>query len=90
MVRVHLPGQLRQMFQTNAVESMPSGTLDELLDTLESRYPGMRQRLCDERRELRRFVTVFVDGEDVRRLAGIATRVADGAEVNIVPSIAGG
>lgn len=90
MVRVHLPGQLRQMFQTNAVESLPSGTLDELLDTLESRYPGMRQRLCDERRELRRFVTVFVDGEDVRRLAGIATRVADGAEVNIVPSIAGG
>lgn len=69
---------------------MPSGTLDELLDTLESRSPGMRQRLCDERRELRRFVTVFVDGEDVRQLAGIATRVADGAEVNIVPSIAGG
>ncbi len=90
MVRVCIPAQLQRMFQAEIVESVPAGTLIELLDALEVRYPGMRQRLCDERGELRRFVNVYVDGEDVRRLDGMSTDVAAGAEVNIVPSIAGG
>ncbi len=90
MVRVYMPTQLQRMFQAEVVESVPLGTLIELLDALDVRYPGMRQRLCDERGELRRFVNVYVDGENVRRLDGVSTEVADGAEVNIVPSIAGG
>ncbi len=90
MVRVHVPAQLQRMFKTEVVESVPSGSLTALLDVLEVRYPGMRQRLCDEHGELRRFVNIYVDGEDVRGLHGMATAVADGAEVSIVPSIAGG
>ena len=79
MVRVYIPAQLQRMFQAEVVESVPPGTLTELLDALEIRYPGIRQRLCDERGELRRFVYVYVDSEDVRRLDGVSTRVADGA-----------
>ena len=64
--------------------------LAQCIDALEASYPGLKDRLCDEAGEIRRFVNVYVNGEDVRFLQGLATVVADGDEVSIVPAVAGG
>jgi MoaD family protein len=67
-----------------------AATIKEVLDTLDSRYPGFRASICDESGSLRRFINIYVDGEDVRFLDDLATTVADGSEVAIVPAISGG
>jgi molybdopterin synthase sulfur carrier subunit len=67
-----------------------SGSLGQLIDTLEGQFPGLKERICDETGELRRFVNVYVNGEDVRFLSGLETQIAAGAEVSIVPAVAGG
>lgn len=90
-VTVRIPTPLRQL--TNDQETVTadeSGTLAELIDALDRAYPGLKERLCDETGELRRFVNVYVNGEDVRFLDGLQTRVEPGAEVSIVPAVAGG
>lgn len=90
-VTVLVPSALR-----GEVEDMPRlsvdacGTLDAVLREIVARWPRLGRRLCDEQGEIRRFVNVYVDGEDVRRLAGLGTPVPDGAEVQIIPSVAGG
>ena len=93
MCRVAVPGALRQF--TEGVASVPvehadGAPLAEVLDSLGARCPGLGHRIRDERGELRRYVNVYIDGEDARRLAGLGTPVAAGAEVRIVPSVAGG
>lgn len=65
-------------------------TLARVLDEVGARHPRLERRLRDERGDLRRYVNVFVDGEECRRLAGLATAVSDGAEVLVLPSVAGG
>ena len=65
-------------------------TLAELIDALEAQHAGLKERLCDETGELRRFVNVYINGEDVRFLAGLDTAIESGAEVSIVPAVAGG
>jgi molybdopterin synthase sulfur carrier subunit len=90
-VTVRIPTPLRKL--TNEQETVPvseGGTLAQLIDALDQQYPGLKERLCDERGELRRFVNVYVNGEDVRFLAGLGTRIEAGAEVSIVPAVAGG
>ena len=64
--------------------------LGHLLDTLHQGYPVFARRIRDETGALRRYVNVYIDGEDVRRLAGLATPVPPGAEVMIIQSVAGG
>jgi molybdopterin converting factor small subunit len=65
-------------------------TLGAVLDRVAADWPRFDRRIRDEQGELRRFVNVYVDGEDCRRLAGLATPVADGCEVHVIPSVAGG
>ena len=89
-VRVHVPQQLRRLLGAASVEEAPPGALAELIAALDERHAGLAERLLDPDGALRRHVNVFVDGEDVRWLDGAATLVPDGAEVRIVPSIAGG
>jgi len=67
-----------------------SSTLSEMVDTLESAYPGFKERLVDENGELRYFVNIYVNGEDVRFLQGLETITKTGDEVSIVPAVAGG
>jgi molybdopterin converting factor small subunit len=67
-----------------------AGTVRAVLDQVAARWPRLERRVRDEAGELRRYVNVFVDGEDVRRLAGQETPVTDRAEVHILPSVAGG
>ena len=90
-ITVRIPTPLRKL--TNELDTIvadESGTLGQVIDALERQYPGLKERLCDETGELRRFVNVYVNGEDVRFLSGLQTPVETGAEVSIVPAVAGG
>jgi molybdopterin synthase sulfur carrier subunit len=90
-ITVRIPTPLRKL--TNEQESLVAnegGTLADLINVLEAEHPGLKERLCDETGELRRFVNVYVNGEDVRFLSGLATPIVAGAEVSIVPAVAGG
>jgi molybdopterin synthase sulfur carrier subunit len=62
----------------------------ELIEDLERQFPGLRERLVEDRGELRRFINVYVNQEDIRFLQGTGTALKDGDEVSIVPAIAGG
>ncbi len=65
-------------------------TIQGLIEDLETKYPGLKERLCDEQGELRRFVNIYLNDEDIRFAQGRATAVKDGDEVSIIPAIAGG
>jgi molybdopterin synthase sulfur carrier subunit len=90
-ITVRIPTPLRKLTnEQDIVSAKESGTLSELIDALERDFPGLKERLCDETGELRRFVNVYVNGEDVRFLSGLETAITAGAEVSIVPAVAGG
>ena len=89
-VTVKIPTPLRSLTGERESVSAQGATLSELVGQLESAFPGMRERLCEESGELRRFVNVYVNGEDVRFLQGLETALGDGDEVAIVPAVAGG
>lgn len=90
-LKVVIPTPLRK-FTSGAelVELDSAGTVQEVLDNLDSRYPGFRASVCDESGSLKRFINIYINGEDVRFLENLSTRVSDGAEVAIVPAISGG
>ena len=88
-VTVRIPAPLRPVTGgASAVECTP-GTVRELIDQLDAKHAGFRDRVMEED-SLRRFVNVFVAGEDVRFGQGIDTPVAEGQEVQILPAVAGG
>jgi sulfur-carrier protein len=91
-VQVLLPGVLAAMAGGEKhLDVDPTGeTLGDLLDALESRHPMLGRRIRDETGQVRRFVNVYVDGEDIRFNGGLTTPVRDGAEVQVLPSVAGG
>jgi molybdopterin synthase sulfur carrier subunit len=89
-VTVRIPTQLRELSGGAAEVSAAGGSLATVLAGLETAHPGFRERLFDDQGELRRFVNVFVDDEDIRFLDGVDTEVKDGATVSIVPAVAGG
>ncbi len=89
-VSVRIPTPLRKLTNELDVVSGDGGTLIACIESLEGQYPGLKERLCDEAGELRRFVNVYVNGEDVRFLAGLETALQAGDEVSIVPAVAGG
>lgn len=91
MVIVLLPGVLRGEAEgLSRLEVAATGTLRSVLDEVGQRWPRLARRIRDEQGELRRYVNVYVDGEDCRHLAGLATPVGAGAQVQVLPSIAGG
>ena len=92
-VRVVVPAALRQFTGGSAhvdVDLREGATLAGLLDALAAAAPALVRRIRDERGELRRFVNVYVDGEDTRRCGGNEAAVPAGAEVLVLPSVAGG
>ena len=89
-VRVRIPTPLRRF--TGGAEEVGVGgnTIAVVVDDLEHKHPGIKERLCDEQGKVRRFVNIYVNGDDIRFLNGLDTAVKDGDEVSIVPAIAGG
>ena len=88
--RVIIPTLLRRLTGNADAVEVEAATVRDILDRLDERYPGFRARVCEETGELRRFINIYVDGEDVRFLDNLATAVPERAEVSIVPAIAGG
>jgi molybdopterin converting factor small subunit len=92
-VHVLLPGALAELVGGTRrldVEVAEPATIATLFEVFADAHPVLHRRLCDETGSLRRYVNVYVDGDDVRRGAGLQTAVPDGATVQILPSVAGG
>jgi molybdopterin synthase sulfur carrier subunit len=89
-VLVKIPTQLRAVAEGAAETEVQGTTVAEVLNGLYERYGELRERICDEDGTLRRFVNVYLAGEDIRFLDGLATPVPDGAELTILPAVAGG
>ncbi len=89
-ISVKIPTQLRNVTGGEAEASVDDATtVGEVLDGLYERYDGLRDRIAEDG-DLRRFVNVYVEGEDIRFLDGLETGVEDGDEVTILPAVAGG
>lgn len=89
-VTVKIPTPLRALTQQKDKVAADGSNIAGVVEALESQYPGMKDRLCDENGALRHFVNIYVNGEDVRYMSGIDTEVSDGDELSIVPAVAGG
>ena len=89
-VTVKIPTQLRAAAGGASEAQVGGGTVGEVLDALFAEHEDLRDRLSDESGGLRRFVNVYVGGEDIRFGDGLDTEVADGQEVQILPAVAGG
>lgn len=90
MAKVRIPTPLRK-FTGGAEEVAASGgTVEAIVADIEKRHPGIKERLCDAEGKVRRFVNIYVNGDDIRFLSNLDTPVKDGDEVSIVPAIAGG
>ena len=89
-VTVRIPTILRTYTGGASEVSAEGATLQEVIDSLEAQYAGIGARVLDDSGQLRRFVNVYVNDDDVRFLDGLAPPVAEGANVSIIPAVAGG
>ncbi len=90
MVTIRIPTTLRTLTGGSSSVEVEGATIGEVLANLDAAHPGFKDRLFDENGGLRRFVNVFLADDDVRYLDGVDTAVNDGAEVSIIPAVAGG
>ena len=88
--KVRIPTPLRKLTNNEEIVEVQAGTIAEAIAELQSRFPGIKERLVDDNGEVRRFVNVYVNEEDIRFLQNQQTVLRDGDEVRIIPSIAGG
>ena len=89
-VSVRIPTILRTYTNGESEVSADGGTLSEVLESLETSYPGIRARILDDQGAIRRFVNVYVGNDDVRFLVALDTSTPDGAQVSVIPAVAGG
>lgn len=89
-IKVRIPQPLQSLTNNLAEVEATGLTIRDLIDDLERRYPGIKDRICDESGKVRRFVNVYVNEEDIRFLEREATKLKDEDEVSIIPAIAGG
>jgi molybdopterin synthase sulfur carrier subunit len=90
MIKVRIPTPLRPLTKGQGEVEARASDIAGMIDALNQAHPGLKDRLCDETGELRRFVNIYVNEEDIRFLKGKETALKDGDEVSIVPAIAGG
>ena len=86
---IRIPTPLRKLTGDLELVQAEGSTVGELLQSLDGTYPGLKERICDETGNVRRFVNVYLNDEDIRFLEERATPVKDGDEISIVPAIAG-
>jgi len=89
-VTVRIPTVLRKLTQSKAEVEAAGPDISSLMDDLEAKYPGLKQRICDDEGKIRRFVNVFINDEDIRFLGSEAAKLKDGDIISIVPAVAGG
>ena len=89
-INVRIPTILRTYTQDQSQVTADGATLTEVLDSLESSFPGIKARVVDEQGKLRRFVNIYVAEEDVRFAQGLDTPTPTGTQVSIIPAVAGG
>jgi molybdopterin synthase sulfur carrier subunit len=89
-VQVRIPTPLRKFTGGAEAVSASGATIAAIVQDVESRHPGLKERICDDAGKIRRFVNVYVNGDDIRFLNSLDTPVKDGDEISIVPAIAGG
>mgnify|MGYP006290993971 CR=1 FL=1 len=89
-VTVIIASPLRRLAGGRSRLEIEGGTVGEIISNLQNEAPGFRNRLLDDRGEVRRFLAVFLNGEDIRETGGAKTRVSDGDELELVPAAAGG
>ena len=89
-VKVRIPAPLRAVTEGAAEIDVDGASVADALNQLEGRYPDIRRRLFDDAGELRRFVNLYVNGEDIRFLSGLETGLKSGDEMSIIPAVAGG
>ena len=89
-VRVRVPTPLRKF--TKGVDEVDAqgNNIRSIVEDLEKNYPGIKERICDESGKVRRFVNVYVNGDDIRFLQNLETALKEGDNISIVPAIAGG
>jgi len=89
-VLIRIPTPLRRMTNGASKVEIDSSDVGDMVEKLDSSYPGFKDRLVDENGDLRYFVNIYLNGEDVRFLQGLDTATKSGDEVSIVPAVAGG
>lgn len=89
-IQVRIPTPLRKLTNNEEIIEIDADTVKGVISELQSRYPGFRDRLLDEKGEVRRFVNIYVNEEDIRFLKNQETEIKDGDEISIIPAIAGG
>jgi molybdopterin synthase sulfur carrier subunit len=89
-INVRIPQPLRGLTADKSIVPGSGASLAACIADLEVAYPGMRERLMDDGGQLRRFVNIYINGEDVRFMDGLGSLLKDGDEVSIVPAVAGG
>ena len=87
---VRIPTPLRKVTNGEDKASVDAGTMVEVVESLEEQFPGLKARICDDDGELRSFVNVYVNGEDIRFLDGMGSAISSGDEISSVPAVAGG
>ena len=90
MTSVKIPTPLRKFTNNIGDVEIDGDTVKELIDNLDKKYPGIKQRLCDENGTIRKYINIYVGDEDIRFLQGEKTKIENNKEVIIVPAIAGG
>ncbi len=89
-VTVRIPAPLRKVTNDKDRVEVDAENLADMVQAMEEQYPGIKERLLDETGELRHFVNIYVNGEDVQFLDGLETAISESDEVSIVPAVAGG
>ena len=90
MATVRIPSPLRHYTNSQSKVVTNGGNITELLENLESQYPGIKSKLCDDSGNIKRYVNIFVNDAEIRTLQGHETQITENDEVSIIPAMAGG
>ena len=89
-ISVKIPTPLRKLTDGNSTVSVSGSNITNIISDLENKYPGIKDRICEENGEIRPFVNIFVNGEDIRYLEGLNSKLSEDDEVSIVRAVGGG
>lgn len=89
-IQVRIPQPLQKLTEGKELVEASGSNVKELIADLDSRFHGLKERICDESGKIRRFINIYVNEEDIRFLQGDVTSIKDGDDVSIIPAIAGG